>query len=301
MEKEIFEGRVEEQTDSGGVAYLLKDNEMFYDIGFKVMQNQEDSCLLPCHRLKYNGKIKLVYFTESCSTLREKLEQTEDEYLGEFIAGVLEAIRQIEGFGFLDMGCVDGRLDHMYAEHNTNAIRLIYLPVNPGSGKKTALSFENEIRAVLVQAIHKNEGEMSQAAAGVVQYLTDGTLPLADLIRLLRGTSGAEKQKAPEESGEERGIVLKSMEKDLEIPIQKTDCIIGKSKERADAVIDGNPAVSRVHCKIVLDGAKAYVVDLGSSNGTYVNGQKIRQGVQTQIEEGSRIRLANMEFIVVRR
>ena len=126
MENHIFNGKIVELEDGEeAVSYRLKCNDDFYDIGYKVMQNQEESCLLPCYRLKYNGKIKLVYFTNNYSKLSEKLNDLEEDKIGELLANVFEAIIQIEGIGFLDMGCIDGRLDHIYVENNTSACKLI--------------------------------------------------------------------------------------------------------------------------------------------------------------------------------
>ena len=66
--KEFLGKQVTEEEHGMGIAYLLENNELFYDIGYKVMQNLEETYLLKCHRLKYNGKIKLVYFTKEYVT-----------------------------------------------------------------------------------------------------------------------------------------------------------------------------------------------------------------------------------------
>ena len=66
--KEFLGKQVTEEEHGMGIAYLLDNNELFYDIGYKVMQNLEETYLLKCHRLKYNGKIKLVYFTKEYVT-----------------------------------------------------------------------------------------------------------------------------------------------------------------------------------------------------------------------------------------
>ncbi len=49
---------------------------------------------------------------------------------------------------------------------------------------------------------------------------------------------------------------------------------IGRSKEGNDLVIE-SPYVSRQHAKILLQGANALIQDLGSTNGTWVNGVKL--------------------------
>lgn len=297
MESHIFNGQIVElENGEEAVSYSLKYNDDFYDIGYKVMQNQEESCLLPCYRLKYNGKIKLVYFTDNYCRLSEKLNDLDEGKTGELLANVFEAIIQIEGIGFLDMGCIDGRLDHIYVDNNTNTIKMIYLPINLSSGTKSFPLFENEIRASLVRRIENDEDRDSASTEEIVCGLTDGTLSVRQLISVLRRTGNSNSAE-----NEPKDWYIKSLEDNREIKVSREQFILGKSKERAHGIISGNTAISRVHCEIILDGNQAYVTDLGSSNGTFVNGRRIQQGVHEKITEGSKLRLANMDFIILRR
>jgi hypothetical protein len=50
-----------------------------------------------------------------------------------------------------------------------------------------------------------------------------------------------------------------------------------------------DPYVSKQHCRFVLDGGVVYVEDLGSANGTYVDGQRIEPGRRTPVRSGSRV------------
>ncbi len=58
-----------------------------------------------------------------------------------------------------------------------------------------------------------------------------------------------------------------------EFPVTKTPVTVGRTPDN-DIVID-NTLVSRHHCKIVQDGTCYLVEDLGSGNGTFLNGQHI--------------------------
>ncbi len=50
--------------------------------------------------------------------------------------------------------------------------------------------------------------------------------------------------------------------------------------------------LSRCHAAIQYDQQKFYLVDLNSSNGTFVNGERVRQ--RRQLQEGDQIRLASL-------
>lgn len=53
---------------------------------------------------------------------------------------------------------------------------------------------------------------------------------------------------------------------------------------------------SRKHAKICLDGEKVYIEDLGSTNGTTVNGQPLQANTRTEIKQGDTIAFAGLEM-----
>src|SRR5262245_36609879 len=67
---------------------------------------------------------------------------------------------------------------------------------------------------------------------------------------------------------------------------------IGRDPDN-DVVIDA-PMVSRRHARLVVDGAGARIEDLGSSNGTYVNGERVRGGAA--VRPGDRVGLGSYSF-----
>jgi pSer/pThr/pTyr-binding forkhead associated (FHA) protein len=62
---------------------------------------------------------------------------------------------------------------------------------------------------------------------------------------------------------------------DGEHPLGQGPNIIGRTTD-ADIPID-RTEVSRHHCRIVITGTTATIEDLGSKNGTYLNGERLQQ------------------------
>ena len=75
--------------------------------------------------------------------------------------------------------------------------------------------------------------------------------------------------------------------------------VVGKSPLKAQCVIRSSQAVSRAHCEFViaLDGTLS-VIDLGSKNGTFVNGKRIAPQVTVAVPSGSTVRLADVPLVV---
>lgn len=311
---EYFEGKVKEVQSAEDASYFLENNEIFYDIGFKVMQNQENVNLLECHRLKYNGKIKLVYFTRDYTSMADYIASSDVDTILSLIDSLIRALIQIENLGFLNMACIDNRLSHMYVEPNTNTIKIIYLPVNITGIHKNKNEFDNEIKAQLVQAIEQMRITDNPKMRQAVDALEDGTLKLHDIsARIQHGrgfinnnTADSRNSEVHETDVQDRkssftnmdGICIQSIDGQFRFDIRENEFLIGKSSERVQGVITGNNAISRVHCKIVRKNGNYYVVDMGSSNGTYVNGKRIEPNIPEPILDKSQFRIANAEFIV---
>ena len=80
------------------------------------------------------------------------------------------------------------------------------------------------------------------------------------------------------------------------IQLSKPVFRIGKERSYVDYFISDNTAVSRSHANILIKGTEFYIVDTNSTNHTYVNGNMIQSNVETKLEHGSKVRLANEEF-----
>ena len=63
---------------------------------------------------------------------------------------------------------------------------------------------------------------------------------------------------------------------------------------RADFVIDA-ALVSRLHCRLEADDERLSVVDLDSTNGTWVNGKRVERA---RLGDGDRLRVGRIELTV---
>lgn len=278
--EEYFRERIVEVEGSADVSYLLENNDFFYDVGFKVMQNQENDHLMKCHRLKYNGRIKLVYFTKDYVSIGDYMKKVDEDSVLNIISSLIETLMYIENLGFLDMACIDNRLSHLYMDELTHSVKAIYLPINLSGIHKSKNEFDNEIKSQLLQELQGLDFCNSHKMRCIIDSLEDGTLKLHDIdskVRMLCGDfhrnkeeeerkfdSNVETANSSVTLTKKQGMTLKSLDGKIEFAIDRTEYIIGKSNEKADGVIVGNTAVSRVHCKIIKVNSDYYLEDLTS-------------------------------------
>ena len=71
---------------------------------------------------------------------------------------------------------------------------------------------------------------------------------------------------------------------------------IGKENSFVDYFIGDNTAISRSHANIITKKTDYYIVDMNSKNHTYVNGTMLQPNIETLLQPGTKIRLADEEF-----
>ncbi len=80
------------------------------------------------------------------------------------------------------------------------------------------------------------------------------------------------------------------------IQITKNPFTLGKNSREVDYLCLNN-SVSRVHAQIIFDGNQYYIMDMGSKNGTYINGNIILSHIKYPLDHQDMIKLANMKFL----
>jgi pSer/pThr/pTyr-binding forkhead associated (FHA) protein len=74
--------------------------------------------------------------------------------------------------------------------------------------------------------------------------------------------------------------------------LNEGEILIGRTLNNAFVV--EHPSVSKRHARVVAEDDKYALYDLGSSNGTFVNGKRINE---TKLEDGCEVRFGRAHFI----
>ncbi len=90
-------------------------------------------------------------------------------------------------------------------------------------------------------------------------------------------------------------LIGKNDGKNMKIIINKDSFLIGRLKTEVDCEIN-NTSVSKIHTEIIKRDGHFFIKDLNSSNGTYVNSERIKSNFEVEIKKHDIIGIANMEF-----
>jgi pSer/pThr/pTyr-binding forkhead associated (FHA) protein len=88
--------------------------------------------------------------------------------------------------------------------------------------------------------------------------------------------------------------VLSGKQAGVEIAIAGPRFTIGRGDD--NHLRPHSDAISRHHCEVLIDGGAATVRDLGSRNGTFVNGQRISE--QQRLKAGDKLTVGQLQFEV---
>ena len=294
----LAENRITEMPCGTNLSYILNDNSLFLPTEYKVLQSQKDNSFVKCMKMLLNGKIQLYYFSDKFKPLSSLILNIDADRLMTVISNLIAAVISVKNNGFLTIKNIDASFDKIFVDPNTYTVRLVYLPIKEHFFDDDAM-FENAIRSMLVKQVTELPYLSVQQATKLVSDFQNSLLSMDDLYSEISGKKRlAKNHDIRKERGASTGnlkLVAMNASNRVEIVVNKSEFIIGK-KDTNDGVITFNKMISRVHCKITVTNNQYAVTDLQSSNGTYVNRQKLLPNKPYPLKNGDIVRLANSDF-----
>ncbi|MDE6020255.1 MAG: FHA domain-containing protein [Ruminococcus sp.] len=84
---------------------------------------------------------------------------------------------------------------------------------------------------------------------------------------------------------------------DEKISVNKPSFRIGSERKYVDYWVNDNSTVSRSHADILTREKRYFIIDLNSTNKTYVDGRAILVDKEVELFDGTRVRLSNEDFV----
>jgi hypothetical protein len=188
-------------------------------------------------------------------------------------------------------GSLVGELQEYLMEHARREGYALLTPARVSMATDNDLAIgEFGIAASVVQA-------PAEVAAAAMPPAAASVLPppsaSATMVYAPRAPVGAA-EPDPEPVPVEREVVSLSFE-GRTVPVTSRTVVIGRSRECDIRLADTN--VSRRHAELRQEGATYWLVDLGSTNGTELNGQRVER---EKLTDGDAITIGSTELIFTR-
>lgn len=295
-----------------GVSFVMESPALLSMTGYKVLRSQDRGRFVPCVRSRINGREKITYLTEGSQTLASSLEAAQGRSGQRLLRSFVEAVQLVGENGFLALQSVLVAPDHVYVDAATSECRLVCLPLTRFSAGGD-LETRQDVYDLCAAACTRLFGASSPLAGieRTAEYRSGELGALRDV--LARGAHEAVPEQAafsrpaqrpaqdPRPAPGARWYLRSARAGVPDLVICGASTVVGKSSTKSDQVIPGNPAISRAHCRLcVLSDGTLTVEDLGSANGTFVNGTRIAPGRAVTLRNADALRLANADFSVAR-
>lgn len=349
------------KKDERFLSYLLKNNNDFFDVGYKVLKSESNRDFIECFSTRLNGRIKLMYDISSYKSCEEFLVLETKEQVIKTIINILNVVTKVKENGFIEFSCIETSVEKIFLSTNNLEVKMIYLPINLPVTlteeefiKKLKLSIINCVKNNLtckgiimdVIAILNENSSIDNTIQKLLQANTISRTALENKKRKelyeknRRMQEEREREKQEEkksksifgifsrnknkknnvENAEQRIVIPEkkvnvnpvvkreeeyvlsalSTSKPLNLIIDKREFLIGSKAGLVDGLVNINNLVSRRHC-IVKKGVDGYyIMDNGSSNGTFINGRRLEANISNKLVDGDIVKVANVEFVFKR-
>ena len=299
----LFEmGYLTEIPCGKNLSYVLEDASQFSNIDYKVLQSNENSSLVRCMKMLYNGKLQLYYIISGYRTLNSLVSTLDAEGFISVIASVFQSIAEVKKNGFLKCENIDISMDHIFIDPTTHKAYLMYFPIL-GVMNSDESYFETDLRSSFAKLILSLPALSTQKTMQLLANLQNMVIPLERIFENVLHEKGdqAKTENKPivtKQPSEIRFISINSKEM-ISLLMNKNPYVIGRSLKHADGIIRDNKMVGRAHCRISISPDGCDVEDLESANGTYVNQVRIPTGGHAILKNGDILRLANVDLQVI--
>ncbi len=277
-------------------SYVLTDNSIFSTTDYKVLNSQVNSVFVKCIKQLYNGKTNLYYVTDGFRSIESLYTSLSPETFLSIIGDLIDEILYIEENGFLSCGNINLAGNKIFINENDMSVRLIYLPIQ-NKLIEPEIEVEKKIRADIIKLIESYSASSNNKVIELSKNFADETETIKSLHRLFEEIK-QEIKNAKIRKDITLRLVVQDEDIDFELKINSEDYIIGKNISVVDGAITFNRAISRIHCKVVRQNDEYYIMDLGSSNGTFVNETKVRPNGYHILKNNDIVRLADTHFLV---
>lgn len=268
--------------------FLINSESLLNRESLQFLKTNPPADLIPCKWIRFNEKIKLVYFEESYSTLATVMRTMTLEQLCTISTNLLKLMIRLENCEALTPENLMLGTDSIYIDEEM-AVHGIYVPVelpeeslaNPIYGKRFYALLEELCETVeegedIWRRIEYEKANNPGDWSSVMGIMDD---PYAETNNM---------------------IYLKGINTPGEVVFQvgQQEFLIGSDKNQVDGFIDAADVISPVHARISWDENGFYVTDMDSLGGTYVNDQKIEPMTNVKVRFGNVLRFADYTFSV---
>lgn len=152
----ILDNLIKEKRDITNISYILEDSSLFFEIGYKVLQNQEKNGFIKAVKVIHNGKIKLIYDISKYKSLASIMPGLNAASFLIIMSKLFDIICETIENGFMQIENININFENIFIDTNNLSVNLIYIPVNTECNGNSKSLFEERLKGNIARAISAN-------------------------------------------------------------------------------------------------------------------------------------------------
>ena len=152
----ILDNLIKEKRDVTNISYILEDSSLFFETGYKVLQNQEKNGFIKAVKVIHNGKIKLIYDISKYKSLESIMPGLNAASFLIIMSKLFDIICETIENGFMQIENININFENIFIDTNNLSVNLIYIPVNTESNGNSKSLFEERLKGNIARAISAN-------------------------------------------------------------------------------------------------------------------------------------------------
>lgn len=179
---------VSEKNCENDFMYIFDEKATFSTTEYRVLNSSRDNRMIPCQKIKYNGKGALFYMTGDLKALDVYLPVIDESRFLSVIGDLFLQINKLASYGFLSESALDIRIKRIFVDPHMGRIYLTYIPLNQRC-YPDSMYLERELRANLVYIIEQMKHIHSANILEISRMLDDPSCSLEMIISVIRRMS----------------------------------------------------------------------------------------------------------------
>lgn len=281
------------------IGLLFREDRCFSKTEYQIIKNDKNSIFVDSTIIRNNGKTELIYITQNYQTFLYVFSHARADEAIRVIDSLLLKLNSFCELGFLseDKLCTD--LKDIMVNPVNMEVYLQYVPTTEKNGFKEAMRFE-QLKKDLLQLIQKNQEllKQSEKMRHLCVMLGAPNSTIAIICSQLAIYSPKESKENHPKKPPVRNLQLIDRESGRVITIDDDGLILGRKPPLTAGIISADKAVGRKHCEIVSRDGQFLLKDLGSINGTSLNGRELDANHYYPLEHGDTIQIVHVTFSV---
>ena len=152
----ILDNLIKEKRDITNISYILEDSSLFFETGYKVLQNQEKNGFIKAVKVIHNGKIKLIYDISKYKSLASIMPGLNAASFLIIMSKLFDIICETIENGFMQIENININFENIFIDTNNLSVNLIYIPVNTECNGNSKSLFKERLKGNIARAISAN-------------------------------------------------------------------------------------------------------------------------------------------------